>query len=188
MLAFAPMKSLTGAAPLTLACHPRTPSEAIEAIEVSVGVVPGDTLSLAFVLHCDLSRLRIPAPRSSARADGLWRHTCFEAFVMVGEGPGYREFNFSPSGQWAVYGFRGYRDGGQRDAGVAPRIVVRRTPHRLELVAQIDRDFRPGGRPLWLGLSAVVEDAGGALSYWALQHPAGKPDFHHADSFTLQLP
>jgi hypothetical protein len=106
---------------------------------------------------------------------------------MVGEGPGYREFNLSPSGQWAVYGFRGYRDGGQRDGGVAPRIVVRRSPHRLELEAQIDRDVLTQHRSLRLGLSAVVEDAGGALSYWALQHPPGKPDFHHVDSFALQL-
>ena len=34
--------------------------------------------------------------------------------------------------------------------------------------------------PLSLALSAVVEDLGGALAYWALEHPAGKPDFHDA--------
>jgi hypothetical protein len=32
-----------------------------------------------------------------------------------------------------------------------------------------------------------MEDAGGVLSYWALDHPAGKPDFHHPDAFALQL-
>jgi hypothetical protein len=187
MLAFASMNCITGAVPITLVSHPQTPSQAIQGIDVLVGVTPGDTLTLAFVLECNLSSICIPEPRGSRCAGGLWRHTCFEAFVMAGEGPGYHEFNFSPSGEWAVYGFRGYRDGGKLETELAPKIVVRRTPNRLELEAQISRDFLPQGRPLRLGLSAVVEDADGVLSYWALQHPPGKPDFHHADSFAMQL-
>ena len=35
--------------------------------------------------------------------------------MMVGEEPEYREFNFSPSGEWVVYDFRGYRDVSQQD-------------------------------------------------------------------------
>ena len=38
------------------------------------------------------------------------------------------------------------------------------------------------------GLSAVIETIDGAISYWALAHPAEKPDFHHPDSFVLTLP
>ena len=187
MLAFASMNCITGAVPITLVCHPQTPSQAIQGIDVLVAVAPGDTLTLVFVLECDLSSLRIADPRSSRRAYGLWRHTCFEAFVMAGEGPGYHEFNFSPSGEWAVYGFRGYRDGGELEGELVPNIFVRRTPNRLELEAQISRDFLPQGCPLRLALSAVVEDADGVHSYWALQHPPGKPDFHHADAFAMQL-
>jgi len=187
MLAFASMNFITGAVPLTLVCHPRTPSEAIEGIEALVGIAPDNTLTVLYTLQCDLSCLRIPDPRWSRRADGLWQHTCFEAFVMADRGSGYREFNFSPSGEWAAYNFRGYRDGGELDSASAPAIAVRRTPNRLELEAQIDRDLLPRGRSLRLGLSGVVEDTGGARSYWALQHPPGEPDFHHADSFTLQL-
>jgi len=40
---------------------------------------------------------------------------------------------------------------------------------------------------LRLALAAVVEDERGMLSYWALRHPAGKPDFHHPDAFALEL-
>jgi hypothetical protein len=40
---------------------------------------------------------------------------------------------------------------------------------------------------LRLGLSAVIEDIDGRLSYWALKHPPGKPDFHHPDSFALDV-
>jgi hypothetical protein len=32
-----------------------------------------------------------------------------------------------------------------------------------------------------------VEDRSGSLSYWALRHAAGKPDFHHPDAFALEL-
>jgi len=181
------MNYISSAVPITLTCHPESPSEAIQGIDVRVGVAPGDTLTLAFVLECDVSQLRIPEPGSSRRAAGLWRHTCFEAFVMAGRGPGYREVNFSPSGEWAVYGFRGYRDGEALEIELVPQILVRRSADRLELDAQLCRNFLPQGRPLRLGLSAVVEDADGALSYWALHHPPGKPDFHHADAFAMQL-
>lgn len=40
---------------------------------------------------------------------------------------------------------------------------------------------------LQLGLSVVLEDGDGNLSYGALLHPSTKPDFHHPDSFTLTL-
>jgi hypothetical protein len=156
-------------------------------VDVVVGSAPGDILTLAFVLECDLSRLRIPESRPPRRAGGLWRHTCFEVFVSNESGPGYREFNFSPSGEWAAYTFRGYRDGGELEVELAPGIVVRQTVSRLVLDATICRGGLPSGRPLRLGLSAVVEDTDGVLSYWALRHPPGKPDFHHSDAFALQL-
>jgi hypothetical protein len=144
-------------------------------------------LTLAYALEGDLSRLRIPETRGSRRTSGLWMHTCFEVFLMPEGGPAYREFNFSPSGAWAVYDFRGYRDGAEREIDVAPAIAVRRSGDRLELDAKICHDFLPRGQPLRLGLAAVVEDSAGSLSYWALQHPPGKPDFHHSDAFALQL-
>ena len=152
-----------------------------------VGGAASDILTVAFVLEGDLSGLRITEPQPSRQVHSLWRHTCCEAFVMAGEGPGYREFHFSPSGEWAVYAFRGYREGGELEGELAPGIVVRRSGDRLELYAEIPPVFLPSGRSLRLGLSAVVEDADGMLSYWALRHHPGKPDFHHTDTFALQL-
>jgi len=38
-----------------------------------------------------------------------------------------------------------------------------------------------------LGLSAVIEEADGTKSFWALAHPPGRPDFHHPDCFALTL-
>ena len=44
------------------------------------------------------------------------------------------------------------------------------------------------GVAIALGLSAVIEEADGNVSYWALAHPPGKPDFHHSDCLALELP
>ena len=38
-----------------------------------------------------------------------------------------------------------------------------------------------------IGLSAVIEEQDGTISYWALRHAAGKPDFHHPDGFAMEL-
>ena len=179
------MKSTTDSAPFTLVCHPQFPSQAIRGIDVVVGGGEAGSLKLAFALEGELSALRIPELRPSRRVHDLWQHTCFEVFVMAGEGPGYREFNFSPSSEWAAYIFRGYRDGGELELEMGPGILVRRSGDRLELNAEIREDFLPPGRLLRLGLSAVVEDADGVLSYWALRHPPGKPDFHHTDAFAF---
>jgi hypothetical protein len=178
---------ITGPDSLALACHPLTPARVIRALDVAACATPGGGLSLNFCLQGDLSGLRIPGPGSSRRADGLWRHTCFEAFVMAGEGPGYREFNFSPSGEWASYDFYGYRDGGKPVAVPGPDITVRRDGERLELDAEVYPESLPPGRSLRLGLSAVVEDVQGGLTYWALRHPEGQPDFHQSNAFTLAL-
>ena len=173
--------------PFTLTCHPQDPSPSIREIDVLVAQVETGSLMLTFRLAGDVSALNIPECASPGRADNLWQHTCFEVFVMQGEGPEYREFNLSPSGEWAVYDFRGYRNGGVLEDEFTPGIVVQRTKDRLELTAEISRGLLPHGRPLKLGLSAVIEDVDAILSYWALRHTAGKPDFHHTDAFTLQL-
>jgi hypothetical protein len=173
--------------PFTLSCHPQSPSQSIHAIDVVVGESKTGSLMLTFRLVADISGLRITESRPPRRADHLWQHTCFEAFVMAGEGPGYREFNFSPAREWAVYAFRGYRNGGVLEHELSPAIVVHKATDRLELGAEICQGLLPHGRPLRLGLSAVVEDVDGILSYWALRHPPGKPDFHHADAFALQM-
>jgi hypothetical protein len=150
------------------------------------------TLALTFALQGDLNALCIPAERPCRRVDELWRHTCFEAFLMAGDGPGYREYNFSPSGEWATYAFHDYRQANDQQTGVAadesaPVIRVQRNTQRMALKAEVSLELPPLYRSIRLGLSAVVEAVDGSMSYWALRHPPGKPDFHHIDAFALQL-
>lgn len=192
MLALSPMTSLASNVSRNLVCHPRTPCRSIDAIEVQVESATSGILALSFVLQGDVTTLRIPEERPCRRVDELWRHTCFEAFLMTGTGPDYREYNFSPSGEWAAYAFRDYRQPNHQPAGVVedepvPVIRVQRGAHRLALEAEVSLEPPPLTRSIRLGLSAVLEAVDGGLSYWALRHPPGKPDFHHADTFALQL-
>ena len=77
------------------------------------------------------------------------------------------------------------------DEGLDPHLTVRRAPGTLELEARIRLDrLCPlySEAKLVVALSAVLEDSKGVLSYWALAHAPGKPDFHHPAAFALDLP
>ena len=106
---------------------------------------------------------------------------------MADQGPAYREFNFSPSGEWAAYTFHGYRDGEELACEPVREIAVRRGVDRLSLDVEIRPECLPPGRLLHLGLCAVVEGEDGVVSYWALRHPVDEPDFHHPYAFALPL-
>jgi len=173
-----------------LTCHPQTATEAVH----TISVWPSrdcETLRLSFVLSGDLERLRIPPPCPPRAGRELWRHTCFEAFVRVAGAAGYHELNLAPSGEWTIYAFDRYRDGAPlADVARPPRIVVGASPGELEFDALIDLGALSSAyatAPLRVALATVVEETSGALSYWALRHPPGAPDFHHADGFVLRL-
>ena len=91
--------------PLTLRCHPATPTPVVRTIEAQATILADGRLRIAYRLWGDMVRLRIPTTLSSDRTDMLWEHTCFEAFIAAEGETAYREFNFSPSGQWAAYAF-----------------------------------------------------------------------------------
>ena len=177
--------------PVALVPHPDHDGSPVHRVQVAV-TRTSDALGLTYALEGDLDAIRIPAPLTPSIVHGLWEHTCFEAFVAADGGPGYHEMNFAPSGAWAAFAFRGYRDGEPlNDARLAPHIAVRREGGgRLLLDARVPLlELAPAyaAARLRLALTAVVEDARGGRSYWALRHPPGAPDFHHRDGFALVL-
>lgn len=174
-----------------LFAHPDAAGDSVWSIAADVQLTAGETLVCHYSLHGDMTQVRVPGARAGRRADDLWKHTCFEAFVAADYTPGYFEFNFSPSLDWAAYRFADYRSGMSYAAvAQAPGLQVRRTTLQLELTATV---HLAGLGPLCkapvlrLALAAVIEEEGGRLSYWALQHPPGNPDFHHPDGFALEL-
>jgi hypothetical protein len=171
----------------SLKLHPGSPRAAVTAIAIDVTRPRAEALLLSYQVFGAIADLRIAPVAAAARADELWRHTCFEAFVRPAPGEAYYEFNFAPSTQWAAYAFDGYRRGMRATPEIgAPRIEVDSTPDRFALQVALQLDPLPSGR--WtLGLAAVIEDESGRLSYWALAHAPGKPDFHCADCFTCEI-
>jgi hypothetical protein len=174
-----------------LSAHPSTPNDVVRGLKVQLREEEADILAFHYSLDADMSRLRIPLPAAGERADLLWKHTCFEAFIAPADGPGYHEFNFSPSLDWAIYRFSAYRAGmSPAEIGEAPTISVRRGGEGLELQSAVRlgrlSDLRDA-RHLRIAVAAVIEDEDGRLSYWGQRHPPGKPDFHHPNGFTLEV-
>lgn len=166
---------------LPLIPHPISPPAGLT-LEVEARRA-GRVLSLEYLLAGPVERVRWPEATARVRTDGLWRTTCFEAFVRTDGG--YVEYNLSPSGAWAAYRFDGYREGMRGLEIAAPFIVTRTAPGRFGLTVDVDLPEDATGQ---VGLTAVVEGLDGSIAYWALAHPSDKPDFHHPDSFALELP
>lgn len=172
----------------TLQCHPATPAGL--PLNVSVAVtLANDGLHLVYAVSGDTSNLRIPPATAPGPADGLWQHTCLEAFVAAEGDTAYHEFNFSPSGQWAAYRFVSERVRDTTpDAVEPPSTDAVITPTQLTLTAHLPWAALPRhATTLCIALSAIIEEANGHLSYWALQHPSERPDFHHPAGRTLRL-
>lgn len=169
--------------------HPSTPCELIRRFTVRAHKTPDEVFTLEYTIEGEIAGLRLPEPSAACRTDGLWQHTCFEAFLMHGQG--YYEFNFAPSTEWAVYRFDAYRDG-MSIVRLArpPKISLTLNAQRLVLNAEADLNglsVHSESVAPKLALSAVIEEKCGRVSYWAIVHPSDQPDFHHPDGFALIL-
>ncbi len=174
-----------------LTAHPSTPNDDVRSLEVRLRAEEPDILRFQYLLVADMARVRVPPSGAGGRTEALWKHTCFEAFIAPADVPCYHEFNFSPSLDWAIYRFSAYREGmSPAEIGQAPKISVRRGDDELELQSAVRvghlAELRDARR-LRIALAAVIEDDDGGLSYWGLRHPPGKPDFHHAHGFALDV-
>lgn len=151
----------------------------------------GAVLQLRWRLDFPVGTVSVPAPDAAPeRRRDLWEATCFEFFLASPQGPGYWEFNVSPSGHWNVFRFDGYRAGMRDEAAFeALPFAIANRPGVCEVTARIDlAAFGLGEAPWRLAIATVVAEPDGRVTYWALTHPAPQPDFHLADAFRLQLP
>lgn len=178
---------------LGLQFHHSVPPNATFSLRATVETGADGGLRFDYRLRANPADLLIPPPAPARHTDFLWQHTCFEVFLAVEGEPGYREFNFSPSGAWAMYTFARYR------IPLEPTVSVRGDPSIRSgwaqgelllsaLISPADLPPRRDGAALELGLCAVIEEADGKLSYWALRHHPDRPDFHARDGLALRLP
>tara|TARA_R110000824_G_scaffold191889_2_gene373666 strand:+ start:355 stop:936 length:582 start_codon:yes stop_codon:yes gene_type:complete len=174
---------------LNLQCHPSTPTSAIDQVTVQWSMSETGTIWLRYHSVGHVEEVKLPDHLDqSERMDGLWQNSCFELFLKEPGKERYCEFNFSPSGNWAAYGFDHYRDGmSPLTLAQNPEIFMDFSDTHIGLEASF------GLPEIWVqkefdaGLSAVIEMQDGEKSLWALAHPAGRPDFHHQDGFKLKM-
>jgi hypothetical protein len=171
-----------------LKLHPDSRCLAATRVDVEVARPHPGQLLLQYVVSGTIARLRLPPATATARAHELWQHTCFEAFLRAPSSDAYYELNFAPSRQWAAYRFAAYRAAMTiADEVSTPYIEVAAEVTRYELKASMGIPGLPSDAAWRLGLAAVIEETSGRKSYWALAHPPGQADFHHADGFACEL-
>jgi hypothetical protein len=157
-------------------------------LELSYNLRPsqrdGDLLALA--LPCsEPTSGPATGPLQGDRRDELWKHSCFEAFIGLPDSQQYWELNVSSLGHWNLYSFERYRQSGSGLVeALPPAVTVRQTRRDFRCDAVLDL------RPWWpiegmpeLGLTMVLKEINGRLSYWALSHPGEAADFHDRRSF-----
>jgi|SRR5688572_1877845 len=172
-----------------LVLHPATPGGAVSGIAIAIER-NGAEMRLSYRLEGDIARLRLPEPAETMRTDSLWQHTCFEAFLRPDGSDRYYEFNFAPSSAWAAYGFAARRRDRELPELAAPAIVSRRDERTFEMMVRLPLDGLPEltqASAIDAGITAVIEDARGLLTYWALAHASREPDFHDPATFQLRL-
>ena len=109
------------------------------------------------------------------RTDELWKKTCFECFFAMGGSDAYVEFNGSPSGDWALYSFEGYRQ------GMKPLVPESNEFPEMEKMDRTETEISctwkiPSFTSQFIrraGLTAVIvirENDQERISYWALSH------------------
>lgn len=170
-----------------LVCHPDTPCAALAAVGAQIALSEDHGWDVKFVAVGRPDDIVLPPPADAVHRDGLWRTTCFELFFAQ-SGDAYAELNLSPSGAFAAYHFDHYRTGMRAIALPAPRITLDIGHERLVMTAHLAEDDLPWDGTGRIGIAAVIEERAGAISYWALAHPPGRPDFHHHDCLALRLP
>ncbi len=166
--------------------HPAHPPLAVRRMEARVLSLADAWVRVRWRID-GVSKLVLPPFAGRGRADDLWQTTCFEFFVQPLGGESYCEFNLSPSERWAAYDFSARREGMQeRPLRREPDCTMRIGQSIAIFDAALPRENVPEP-PATFGLCAVIEEAGGVKSYWAMTHRSAKPDFHDPACFAAKL-
>jgi hypothetical protein len=146
-------------------------------------------ISIRYEIRGNVASLQIPSSKQTPeRLDGLWNHTCCEAFISKDGHNAYKELNFSPSGDWNVYSFTNYQEGHQLDSDLkilSQQFIV--DTNKLSLVVAIDVGQELERAQLNVGITTVLQLKDNSITYWAVSHEAERPDFHVRKSFSIVI-
>jgi hypothetical protein len=154
-----------------------------------------ESLYISYKLGGDLSALDFgDGTPKRERKIKLWEKTCFELFLKNSKGE-YIEFNLSPEFEWNVFYFEKKGDAlKESDRFSSPKFDILLSLPSFHLIAEIKKSefpesFFTGSESLGLsaGITSVIKEKSGRLSYWALSHEDQRPNFHHPDSFRYKF-
>ncbi|MBE9046841.1 DOMON-like domain-containing protein [Pleurocapsales cyanobacterium LEGE 10410] len=147
-------------------------------------------LAIKYLFSGDLSAIIIPSSNQPpSRKYDLWDRTCCEFFIGIKDSTKYWEFNLAPTKDWNVFRFPNYRQDIAEEMAFDSlpfEVLQQGDSWQLDLAVDLNKII-PAEQELEVGITCVVEDRNKQLSYWALTHPASEADFHHRDSFTIEL-
>lgn len=147
-------------------------------------------LWLTIELEGELDNIFLPPTKGApVQADKLWESTCFELFMADEGNTHYFEFNIAPTGDWNIFEFLTYRQDPKTIKDVFSPSIDRQIISNHNIKYAI-------GIPLFnevkffkkIGISAVIKNLQGDLSYFSLTHPRDIPDFHDPRGFEIFLP
>ena len=137
------------------------------------------TLTASWIITGQVSEIILPPIKlEPKRQDKLWENTCFEIFLKQENQENYYEYNFSPNLSWNSYCFKSYRSEIASFETDTPLIQFKSSAESLIMSAKITlpQELRYKTQ-LALAIATVLKTRQG-LTYWALNHPKEKPDFH----------
>ena len=167
---------------------------AVNSIEAELNVNE-ESIYISFRIrnNLDLIDLGNGTPNKK-RVIKLWEKTCFELFIK-NEKDQFIEFNFAPNFEWNCFYFD--KKGGalaEWEKMPRPESDILLSAEHFFMFVNIRKEFFPEGffnsnkkQILSAGISSVIKEKIGSLSYWAMTHADVQPNFHHFDSFKYKF-
>jgi len=172
---------------LALHCHVAHPAKRVKGASAHASVDHKGNLLMRYVIESAAHNIEVGERTPPRRLDNLWQTTCLEVFVKTKSAAEYLEYNLAPSGDWACYGFAGYRAEMTTPDSDIPHIDSKADGEQYLVNAAIMLPAKYHRQPLDLAICAIIEETQGTKSLWALRHGEGPADFHDPDCFMHQL-
>lgn len=174
-------------------------------VEISFQQKNSDPSHLAITYHLtgeSLNEINLLSDPLSPpnRSHDLWKNTCFEWFLKTNSASSkYWEFNASPTGSWNFYELESYR-APLKESGLLMNSTFhsKLTPanssgdstYSFTFQGELNPilfDFRKDSIAIQMAITSVIKWKSDQVSYYSLQHPKEKPDFHAPEGFVLSL-
>ncbi|PAX60548.1 DOMON-like domain-containing protein [Brunnivagina elsteri] len=175
----------------TFSLKPFPATETQSDIKITGKIARNENLLLiSYALTGNISEVEILTPSDNpTRKNELWEHTCFEFFIGIKNSPRYWEFNLSPTSDWNIYRFDGYRQGMQEETAFSTLpFSISQSSDCLAIALDFDLSkIIPNEEIVDVAIASVIQSKNSQISYWALTHCAGEADFHQRGSFVLDF-